>query len=347
MKRILTIIAAISMAIVAMAQAGGITVSTYNKDTKETKLQFFNCNELSNAIEAAQPNDTIYFSAGEYTLNNLPSKTYIYNTNGYTDTYRIISKPLVFIGVGAEETALCTRWTGSNHVVVDLTGYEGDEKNISLEGIYLNKSFHVATDLDNLTFRNFQGTSIYFVGDPENTSRIGNMLIDRCYLSGDVHMGYGRIDNFNILNTRIRGRLYGKSLESEGIASLNHCYIEYIDNYFKGLIKNSLIYYDYSGSDTVLEYCGYYSSDSSIKNNCYKISSSVYDYNKDPSQLSEECVSDDGTPLGTSGGTNPYTLNPSYPTPDGAKSKANIVIDDDGTKKLKVSVAIIGENAEE
>ena len=83
MKRILTLLAAITMVMSAMAQSAGITLSTNNGE----ELRFFRADQLQQAIDEAQANDILYFASGYYDLNQINHK---------------ITKPLTFIGTGAQ-----------------------------------------------------------------------------------------------------------------------------------------------------------------------------------------------------------------------------------------------------
>lgn len=346
MKRIFTFFAAISMVMIAMAQSAGITVSTNGS------LKFFSSNQLAEAIEAAQPNDTIYLAAGQYSYNNLPERQIRYNNEyDYSNSYRMLTKPLTFIGAGgylnATDNGKGTRISGDYTLAIDIKGVaEGVSKNVSFEGLSFANEMCVASEIDNLTFRNFySGSDINYVEDDTIQTNVKNILFDRSSVS-TFRLGEGRVGAANFLNSKIRSYIYGSCTNNNAGAALNHCYIYYVGSDFKGLIRNSLIY-SCESSDAVLQYTGYYSSSSQgTHENCYKLNYSSVEsrYDNDPANLDATFVTaeNDGTPLGTLGGNNPYSLYPSFPTPD---AEASTVEYDVTNKKLNVVVKILGVEA--
>ena len=131
---------------------------------------------------------------------------------------------------------------------------------------------------------------------------------------------------------------------------MDHCYIGNLDNDFKGIILNSLLNNSHGSADVTLQNCGYngYYSGSSLKTNCRHIEYSANTYDDNPESIDATFLCDDGvtpfvttdgTVFGTSGGQNPYTLYPSYPTPD---ATASTVEYDAINKKLNVTVKILG-----
>ncbi len=319
MKRIFTLLAAISMVLSAMAQTAGITLA-YNKGEK---MLFYPANKLAQAIEDAKPNDILYFSAGHFDLGYLPQSDY---GNGYE-----ITKPLTFIGAGAFDSDKGTyfyigNWAWNLYLNVDKTKYDSDV-NFAFEGIKFDRGsehyLRPISDIDELVFRNFYGR-ITTNTDDDREFLIDNLLLERCDLySLDIKGDHVKKASMN--NTKIEDRIYGgcavSSDESENngnLMSIDHCRIRYVDSSFSGYIQNSFVR-EVESSSVALESCGYYSASSDVdKNNCFEISYWDLEANdNDPSQFGNY---PDGTPYGTTGGIEPYSLYSSYPTPDSQES---------------------------
>lgn len=341
MKRFLTLMAAVMTVMAAMAQSAGIVLS-YNKGKE---LKFFKSNQLAEAIEEAEVNDTIYFGAGKYDLSGLPK----YEASSYSD-HKIISKPLVFIGSGGDDNSQSTLFTGANQLTLFADpSLDETKKNYSFEGIYFKTSYNTivpASNLNELKFINFQGKINDNNSDSEDKFVINNLIINRCNIQ-DLNLSNFSTKRVDIQNTKFSNGIKGGCDSNFGIAALDHCFINSIDSNFIGLIQHSLIYYTYAGNQTSLEDCCYYGeSGDSSKDGCTKLNtSSVSNLDNDSSSLGN-CT--DGTAYGTSGGNTPYTLYPQYPTADVSvdkeTNKANSFVDYDSiNKKLTITVKRLGE----
>lgn len=310
MKRILTLLAAISMVLSAMAQTAGITLA-YNKGEK---MLFYPANKLAQAIEDAKPNDILYFSAGSYNLGNLPRSNY---GNGYE-----ITKPLTFIGAGAFDNDKGTYFYSDGNLYLNLEkSQDNSDVKFAFEGIKLSNTLCVDSNIDELVFRNFQG-SITTNYNEESEFLIGNLLVDRCNLH-ELNLIGDHVNKANVNNTIIEERIYGGCVipekASEGsLLSLDHCRIKYVDSSFVGNIKNSFLQ-DVSGSSASLDYCGYHNAPDAAKTNSFEIPYGTW-YDKDDNPSEYGTCSDGETPYGTSGGITPYSLYSSYPTPDPQES---------------------------
>lgn len=123
MKRFLTLLAAIVMAMTAMAQNAGIVLS-YNKGKE---LKFYANYELNKAIDDAEVNDTIYFGSDYYNIDVLPK---------YKDNrdWVQINKPLTFIGSGAQDGG--TKLSGDMYIFLNIdASLDHVKKVFSFEGI--------------------------------------------------------------------------------------------------------------------------------------------------------------------------------------------------------------------
>lgn len=68
MKRVLSFIVAVMSVMTAMSQSSGIILS-YNKGEQ---LKYYKNDQIAQAVNDAEVNDTIYFGPGDYKLQNLP-----------------------------------------------------------------------------------------------------------------------------------------------------------------------------------------------------------------------------------------------------------------------------------
>lgn len=317
-------IAILGMALTAMAQSAGITLSSNGT------LKFFRSDQFGDAIDAAQPNDTIYFAPGEYQINKL------WEWDNWNS--RKITKPLVLIGAGGHENGTRFSTSSSQSLYIDLSQYDTNN-NFSMEGIRYNGGrIIVASDIDNLTFRNMYVQEFGYTVNDTVTAKVNNMLVDRCHITSEVELGNDRVASANFLNSKINNI---KGSCTNNIPAANHCKLWNVDSSFTGFILNSFIRYG-DVTNSSLENCGYYSvsgvSETNTKNS-FNIGYDFDGYDDNPSQLDASYVSNDGTPMGTSGGDNPFSLYPSYPTPDVTKSTIEY---DVNNKKLNVTIKLLG-----
>lgn len=333
MKRFLTLIVAIMMFMLAMAQSSGIVLS-YNKGKE---LKFYSSDQIAKAIEDAEVNDTIYFGTGTFSLNSLPR----YNN------CRQITKPLVFIGSGAHSGGTFFNLVSNLYLNIDSSIDEGKKRLFSFEGIDFGNSYYIlpASDIEVLQFVN----SVCKFADYNDLSSyyqpvIVEFKIDRCQI-GILDMRRYKTKHINVNNSKISS-LYG-GCDSSSVAVFDHCFMEGISKEFIGIIKYSLIRGIEAGNDTQLEDCYWYADGgNSYKINCKQIKdSNVKKYDDDPSILGN-C--EDGTVYGTLGGKTPYTLYPQYPTIDTSidpnTNKAKSYVEYDSlNKKLNITVKRLGE----
>ena len=346
MKRIFSLLAICTFGLAAMAQNAGILLS-YNKGEE---LKFYRSNDLAKAIDDAEVNDTLYFGAGDYDLVQFPQ----YENSTNTD-HRQLTKPLTFIGAGAQDNG--TRFTRGFNLFINIDPSIKDEskRNVSFEGINFSSRWDIfpASNINELKFVNSNmrfsdnGYSDYYMQE-EPDYKVNKLIIDRCRMD-NLSLTGNKVGKADVKNTKIEGYVYGNCSDNSAAAALNHCYIGYIDSNFIGLITNSFIYYDYASAENVLQDCyyygSYYSEGNSTVEDCKTLDTSDVDYcDNNPSPYGN-CS--DGTLYGSLGGNNPFTLYPSYPTPDTTvdsnDNKKSFIDYDIINKNLTVTVTLLGE----
>lgn len=342
MKRFFAIIVAVLSVMTAMSQSSGIILS-FNKGEQ---LKYYKYDQIGQAVNDAEVNDTIYFGTGEFDLRSLPE-------HGYS-SYRCINKPLVFIGSGAHDGGTKFKNDYASRIYLKVDSLMDESKRIfSFEGISINGS--VVVPHSNIKQLKFSNTKIETIQDRvereviEEHPYIDELIVDRC----SIH--YLRLDScltkhVSVNNSKLQD-VYGGCDSSTGVATFDHCYIAYLQENFIGLVQHSIIYRaNYTGSQTSLENCQYRDVNSAVmKDECTQIlngyESDIANLDNDPSSLG---MCNDGTLYGTLGGKTPYTLYPSYPTadtsvdPDTNKAKSNVDYDD-LNKKLTITVKRLGE----
>lgn len=343
MKRFFAIIVAVLSVMTAMSQSSGIILS-YNKGEQ---LKYYNTDQINQAVNDAEVNDTIYFGSGEYDLRSLPEHQ-SYN-------YRCINKPLVFIGSGAHDGGTRFKNNYADRIYLTVDAMMDESKRIfSFEGINLDGSNVIPhSNIKQLRLSNTKINTFYDRVDREELEDhpyIDELIVDRSTLR------YLRLDScltkhVSVYNSKITDRACGGCDATFGVAAFDHCYISYLNEDFIGLIQHSIIYKaNYAGSQTSLENCQYRDECNAVmKNECTRITngdnSDIANLDNDPSSLG---MCNDGTFYGTLGGKTPFTLYPSYPTadttidPDTNKAKSSIDYDE-LNKKLTITVKRLGE----
>lgn len=295
MKRILTILAIISMAVSAMAQTSIITLSSGGK------LHFFLPDQLGAAINAANPNDTIFLSNGVF--SGIP---YDEETSGH-----YIKKPLVIIGAGGENSTISLK----EKIYIALNDKTGV---FTMEGVKSNTEIWIVSEMDQFTMRNSQSTL-------RIDSTLNSLLIDRC------RMGTLELDNNNddgvipvksayVRNSIIYDCLIDRCADPSSPCVVVNCYVNVVDDSFLGNIINTIL--NNSGEMATYQNCvlcehaNIYHAVNTIDciNTNYDI---MVKYVNGQYELANEWIGNDGTVVGLMGGTGPtYSLNPSSPTPD-------------------------------
>lgn len=334
MKRILTLLAAIGLVMTAMAQTAGITLSTNNGE----ELIFFRADQFQQAIDKAQANDILYFAAGTYSIDQIDRK---------------ITKPLTLKGAGAQGeknggTTFTAGWSNL-YIEIDPTLPE-QTRNVYFEGIMLDDNVSEirlsdGTILDELGFTNFYGS----LNISNDNCQIGSLKMDRCQLNRDLNIGEGKVGKADISKTKIwYHTVWGSCSNSDDSFTLYHCLIGRVDNYLKGIVKNSLI--EELTDDWNSNNIPYFQSCGFTKENWYNIVINKDQYcqlfsgydienlNNDPTAQPASC--EDGSHFGTMTKENPFSLYPSSPTPNPAASTLSM----DGDK-IRIHVELLKDNA--
>ncbi len=319
MKRILTILAAMCMVGSAMAQVPTITLSSGGK------LQLFSAGQLGAAIDAANPNDTIYLSNG--TFSGIPSK---YNDAGYYEY--LISKPLVIIGSGA---STCTINLGdrysNNQICINLNNSDGK---FSLEGVSTVQEIDIVSEMDQFTMMNTKTTSLKI------QAPLNSLTVDRCNISSDLRLNNKNDSISPVKNAYLRNSMLNDIHNScDELCTVINCFVNRVDYSFIGYILNSVIYYAQNGDYATFDSC-YSCNTYEAQTNCTKVSNDlVLQYASGQFDVANEWIGNDGTVVGVMGGNGPtYSLNPSYPTPDATKSTLEY---DKVNKQLRIKVSLI------
>lgn len=314
MKRLLILFVLLTSIIPLSAQVATITLSSGGK------LQFFNPDQLGAAIDAANPNDTIYLSNGKF--SGLPAASSRYN----------ITKPIVLIGSGAK---VCNVYFPNGYDLYFTT--PSAEDSFVIEGVSFGRSIRFDSEMDKLTIRN-SDASVY-INKPLNYLNVDRSKCD-IHLDGNTDDDIVPVKNVTVVNSHI-GTLYNRYSDG-GSCLIDHCYISSLNNNFVGYITNSIVN-NCNSSQATLENCYTYSSNNAQnKINCSNCTGSQCDnYIAGQYEIADEWLGSDGTPVGLMGGNGPkYSLNSSYPTPDAENSTIEY---DKVNKKINVKIVPIKE----
>lgn len=342
MKRILILLSVCLMTSVVLAQNAGIMVSV-NKG--KDGLKFFRSNQLMEAIEAAEINDTIYFTAGSFDFYQLP------DIDG--DYYkREWSKPLVVIGAGAQEEG-GTSVSMPGTLFLNFEGVPSNQRNISFEGIYVPNEICQLSDINELAFRNFRGYTIFDVDDitkkPEDADEnwngplIESVILKSCQLE-EINFNWCRAQKIQVSDSKINN--VSGNCRGNQTFTIDHCRIGNLTDWFTGLIQNSLISRERTGPNGTaqIDNCGIYSSDNNVnstRNNCISITDFNVFGDDSPTPLNGGSLALDGeTTMGT---TSAFSLYPSYPTLDVKKSEIDY---DSINKQISIKVELLGDKNE-
>lgn len=312
MKRLFTLIVAISSIFAAMAQNPMVTLSHNGELTFFTNIGAFN-----SAVEAAEQGDILYISEGSFVLNE-----------GVCD----ISKRLSVIGSGYKTHILGT---------INFQGGAFDKS------VKTNPIFE-GVRLDNLNFY----CNPADLGDTEivrcwirkitnGDSAATNIMYDKCYLE-DIHFGAG-LGHGNVVlkNTKI-----GHMENCADVTTIN-CNISEADYYPRYMLssilgqstspksnnnnptaENSLFMFDLTNDDVTFFKCYTYNMNSAVMDSELNTQVDLVRYGYRGA---------DGKEVGIRGGDSPFSENPSVPTVDTANSSVDY---DAASNKLKVSITV-------
>ncbi|MDE7419297.1 MAG: hypothetical protein K2N35_03720, partial [Muribaculaceae bacterium] len=171
MKRFFLFLVGIFIVITSMAQSTYIVLS-YNKGEE---LRFYRPDQITDAIDKAEVNDTIYFGIGNYNMDYLCSRD-DYFEGIPADGIPTINKPLIFIGSGAHSGGTC--FYGGQRLIINIdTSLDDNIKKLSFEGIsfgYDENVFNIeiASSLQELKFANCRFGENFYMGTFERSDII-------------------------------------------------------------------------------------------------------------------------------------------------------------------------------
>lgn len=288
--------------------------------------------ELTTAVSAAEVGDTIFLSNGTYPV-----------LSGLT-----INKPISIIGAGQGTIV-------SGNITVDIDSTTTMTGRL-LDAIKMTHSLIVNQNPGSIVIR-----KCWISVDLRLNATAGNVVLDRCYAryfmpiegfkkafsatnsvisqyaKDGSNIGFSKKGNVIFTNCHL-GDFYGSN-QFNGNATFVNCVIGSLDN------SNTSNSYIFCGSNSYINNNSYGSFD-----NCYKVSTgngSIFDIDSNNGflTLKDTFVADvaatrgtDGTVIGVSGGSTPYTLTPSLPT----VSESSFTVDD-SNRTLNVTLKVTAE----
>lgn len=248
------------------------------------KVTIYNADALEEALGASVDGDSLFLSKGSF-----PSCT--------------ISKKISMIGAGQS--------TIVNGITVKTTGVLTSRM---LDAMQISNNLNISpsTTLDGFCIRKCSAATI------TGFSNLTNVLIDRCCFSSFVFNYYPtkmRVVNSIVGNSSYTGSQYSNysninSMDDILFVNCNvRAYTYYTSYSLNGTFINCIVSQSHIGSKSYFSYCFHSANiDSNRKSNCVQGS-----YSENVAMWSPNMTGSDGTPVGITGGTTPYTLAPSGP----------------------------------
>jgi hypothetical protein len=301
-----------------------------NAQTAKIALQhngfvtLYDADQMENALKASVDGDTIYLNEGTFKGDV------------------IIAKKVSLIGSGA-----ATIYEGA--ITISIPGSPTLTSHL-LDAIFFKNSIIVTQPLNGLKIRKCQFYGLRFNAKTED------ITIDRCYSRGGDNSFRlsGNVKKMTMLNSKI-WYITG-DVENPGDASFVNCNIYYMYNYnssnyglcratYMNCIINSWAYsnssYHRENTTYVNCLCGQDFYSYSVYQNCWNANNTKIIDNSttctftDDQLRSNGYLGTDGTVVGITGGTTPYTLEPSVPKVTDYTIKV-----DTQTKKLNVNIKV-------
>ena len=278
-------------------------------------VTLYDSDKLADALTASVDGDTLYLNEGRF-----PGDVNI-------------TKKVSIIGSGAN-----TVLTGA--VIISIPGTPTLTSHL-LDALCMEKLVRVTLPLKGLKIRKCQFYSFFFDALTED------ITIDRCYSRGPFNLSDG-IKRMNVINSKI-WELTGEA-EYAGDASFVNCNIYNMYNYYsnnscRATYMNCIIRGWSGSSNSSITYenclCGKNNYENSVNRNCWNYNNtSILNSNTDCSLSDDQLRSNnylgtDGTVVGITGGTNPFTL-----VPAGPKVSDYTIKVDTQTKKLNVNIKV-------
>lgn len=292
-------------------------------------VTLYDADKLADALTASVDGDTLYLNEGRFVGDVT------------------ITKKVSIIGSGTN-----TILTGNVKVSIPssptLTSH-------LLDALYLeNKGITVTLPLKGLKIRKCIFSGLDF------TALTEDILIDRCFSrgSGSASLRLSKnVKNMSVINTKVNN-LRGDA-EYVGDANFINCNIYHLDNYYYDYTSNgegscratylNCIIRDWNSSSTYYDsstiyvncLCGTNSFKKTVNQNCWNYNNlGILDNSTNCSLTDDQLRSNnylgtDGTVVGITGGTTPYTLVPAVPK----VSDYTIKVDTE-TKKLNVNIKV-------
>lgn len=283
--------------------------------------------QLSTAVAAAEAGDTIFLSNGTYSV-----------ATGLT-----VDKPISIIGAGQETIV-------SGDITVDIDSTTTMTGRL-LDAIKMTHSLIVNQNPGSIVVR-----KCWISVDLNLNATAGNMILDRCYTRYLIPVE--EYDNALSATNSVISQYGHNGINDSKVGNilLTNCNIGKLWYPVKKTFVNCLIgeIDSYSGSSSSYINCGSNSGTNSTSygsfDNCYRMNSSVenlFDTDNNNGFLTlkteyvemlSNCLGTDGTVIGASGGSTPYTLIPSLPT----VSESSFTVDD-SNRTLNVTLKVTAE----
>lgn len=287
----------------------------------------FNSNQTSNALAAAVDGDVLYFTEGSFSGDIT------------------ITKKVSLVGVG-EGTIL------NGDVTINLTESAATMPAQMLDAMQLTGSITMRSNTNGVKIRKCKFDSFKYYNTASTVTT--NCTIDRCFINGTMNLG-SKVEGMSILSSKIKN-LQGMAATASG-ATLVNCNIWNIPNNSSNsrllaTLINSIIFSSYSGNSYIHKDCMFINclgaSDVNVKglmkggvmNNCYTdvifyMDSQTMETSSFVNCSLEDYLGTDGTVVGITGGTAPFTLVPAAP-----RITESVIKVDPETKKLNVNLKV-------
>lgn len=240
-------------------------------------LTLYNADDLQTAVDASVNGDTLFLSSGSF-----PSCT--------------ISKRISLIGAGQN--------TIVNSVTINTTGTL-TSRILDAMKVTNNIVLQPSSTLSGVSIRKCYAGSIY------GYANLTNILVDRCYF-GSFYFE-NKPTNMRITNSILGTGKVSSTVNSIDDIILVNCNVYAANNYnypIRGNFINCIVYGSYVDNSFFTSCFLTGSINANNQQNCQQgtLSNTYY-----PEQWTTTMTGTDGTPVGITGGANPFTLVPSSP----------------------------------
>lgn len=328
MKKIITVMVCLAILGVLQVKAQLAQITLIHND----QATMFTANEASTALEAAEDGDVLYFTEGSYSV---PSA-------GLT-----ISKRVALVGAG-QGTVI----NGNITIALGVSAAAMPEH--TLDALNINGNVVLGNfAVDGLNIRKCKFNDLK---KSSGTAYYTNLVIDRCFITGSIYLSNTWAQGLTVLDSKIN-ELYGHAASASAATFVN-CNIYSIKNTSQvnallATLLNCVIgntagerYYE---ADCILTNClstnsfgAQYLFSNCTSTNCKQHTSLALAPETlelvvpQAGQLEQlGYLGTDGTPVGITGGTAPFTLVPSAP-----RITESVIKVDPETKTLNVNLKV-------